>query len=355
MKNVLAPKVSVIIPMYNAEKYIEQCLQSLLNQTLDNIEVIVVDDCSTDNSFALVQKMLPQFKGDKRLIVMKTNQNTGWSCLPRNFGLEQARGKYIAFVDNDDFLEAKALEIFYNVAEKFDAEVVHAERIFLHPEKNGKMTTHIGGIQRSDFVTEPTLEPFDLAARINKFIQHQTHWWVWNRLYRRDFLIEHQIKFPDMQSFEDLIFSFYCLVEAKKFVRIPDLLYHWRTLENSNSHKTLDGVTFVKRLTTVVRFLDNFMLGKEFFISNPSFRYAALDFFVKHRLQVFGDGMFVKLHEDPGKIYALLYDQNFSKNPQENIALTSCLFIDAARYEILIQEQQKQIEELKKQLAKFQS
>ena len=116
--------VSVIIPLYNAKKYIGECLDSLLLQTFKDFEVIVVDDCSTDNSCAIVEEYAPKFGG--RLKLTKTEKNSGGGgYVPRNMGLKLARSKYIQFLDADDFLLGSALETLYNVAEEYDADVVH--------------------------------------------------------------------------------------------------------------------------------------------------------------------------------------------------------------------------------------
>ena len=100
MENQFKPLVTVIIPMYNAEKYIAQCLESLVKQTFKNFEVIVVNDCSTDNSVAEVKKFEPQFQG--RLILKSMKKNSGTPGLPRNTAIPLARGKYITFLDSDD-------------------------------------------------------------------------------------------------------------------------------------------------------------------------------------------------------------------------------------------------------------
>ena len=105
------PAVSVIIPMYNTEKYITECLNSLLNQTLENFEVIVVDDCSTDNSFAIAEKFIPAFESkNKTLVTVKFIQNSGCPGIPRNFAINTSKGKYIYFLDSDDFLDKNVLE-----------------------------------------------------------------------------------------------------------------------------------------------------------------------------------------------------------------------------------------------------
>ena len=99
----LTYSISVIIPMYNMEKYIGECLTSLANQTFQDFDVIVVDDCSTDNSRKFVQGFLETFSG--RLKLKKMSKNSGYPGLPRNTALDMARGKYIYFLDSDDLLK----------------------------------------------------------------------------------------------------------------------------------------------------------------------------------------------------------------------------------------------------------
>ena len=103
MANEEVPAVSVIIPIYNAEKYIEQCLKSLLNQTLKNFEVIVIDDCSTDNSAKIVEKFMDLQDWQERFSFAQISPNTGRPGIPRNIAIKHAKGKYIYFLDSDDF------------------------------------------------------------------------------------------------------------------------------------------------------------------------------------------------------------------------------------------------------------
>lgn len=349
------PSVSVIIPMYNAEKYIEQCLQSLLSQTLKNFEVIVVDDCSTDKSFAIVEKLSKNFIGNKKLILGKTSQNTGWSSLPRNFALDMAEGKYVTFMDNDDFMEPTALEELYKLAEEFNADVVHPEKCIMQLESNGQLSKRIDSIQKSNFVDKPTLETSDISERIAKFINRQTHWWIWNKLYRRKFLVENNLKFPPMQTFEDMVFSFYCIILAKNYVRVPNLVYNWRVRSDSHSHKGVDGVTLVRRATDVMKYLDDFMSRQKYFLDNPSERFSVLDFFMQERFQKFGEGMFVKFKATPGEIYDILNKELFMKKFPDTAAMTSFLFVASSLYKSFSDAQTKKIAYLETQLAKLQN
>lgn len=122
------PAVSVVIPMYNAEKYAGECLDSLLSQTFQNFEVIVVDDCSTDSSCAIVESYAEKFGGRLKLARMK--KNSGSAGFPRNKGIEVSRGEYIFNMDADDLVTPTALEELYAQAKNFDADVVHCEKYY---------------------------------------------------------------------------------------------------------------------------------------------------------------------------------------------------------------------------------
>ena len=121
--------ISVVIPLYNAEKYVRECIISLLAQTFQDFEVIFVDDCSTDNSVAIVESYAPKFGG--RLTLAKMEKNSGSGALPRNKGLSLAKGEYIQFLDADDTLIPTALEELYTLAKEYDADVVYCEKHFM--------------------------------------------------------------------------------------------------------------------------------------------------------------------------------------------------------------------------------
>ena len=219
-----APKISVIIPLYNAEKFIRQCLISVLASKFKDYEVLIVDDCSTDNSLAEVRKLLPHFDG--RLKIFSTEKNSGGPGLPRNIGIKNSSAKYITFIDNDDMILPDALGNFFAVAEFYDADVVYAEK-FLTLEgndepfrKNFKATSNV---KPEEYVDAPTLETFDIAERIRRDIANKFYILPWGKLYRRDFLLENEIFFPQMIYAEDVPFCFKCLCLAKNYVRIPHL------------------------------------------------------------------------------------------------------------------------------------
>ena len=121
--------ISVIIPLYNAEEYLSECLDSILAQTFQDFEVIVVDDCSTDSSCEIVESYMPKFDG--RLKLYHTPKNTGSGVIARNVGLSYASGEYVYNMDNDDVITKTALEEMHTLAKKYDADVVYCEKYYM--------------------------------------------------------------------------------------------------------------------------------------------------------------------------------------------------------------------------------
>ena len=216
-----APKISVIIPLYNAERFIRECLISVLASKFKDYEVLVVDDCSTDNSLAEVRKLLPHFDG--RLKIFSTEENSGGPGIPRNIGVKNSSANYVTFIDNDDLILPDALENFFTVAEFYDADVVCSEKYLElkgDNELTGKNLQGVSNLNVEDLVDAPTLETFDIAERIRRDMADMFLILPWGKLYRRDFLLENEIFFPQMKYAEDVPFCFKCLCLAKNYVRI---------------------------------------------------------------------------------------------------------------------------------------
>ena len=125
-------KISIIIPVYNTEKYLKKCLDSIINQTLKSLEIICIDDCSTDNCLHILKEY--QLK-DNRIKIIEQKENKGQG-VARNLGLNIAEGKYIMFLDPDDWLELNALEILYKKSKETNADIIH----FNYIEENEKVT-----------------------------------------------------------------------------------------------------------------------------------------------------------------------------------------------------------------------
>ena len=279
----LLPEVSVIIPLYNAEKYIAECLESVLAQTFTNFEVIVVDDCSTDNSCVIVESYIPKFSGRLKLYHMEKNSGSG--ALARNKGLKLSRGKYIFNIDNDDLITPTALEELYTLAATYDADVVYCEKYFVTNEDLSEVNIH--SEQEGILVDKPTFETDNLPERINKILNNQ--FWVtpWSKLVRRDLLLENEIIFPNCKISDDDIWTYELIFCAEKILRVPNAVYVNRRTKNSMTRDLrtpAQEITFwLNPLIIALKQFDNFMGGIEFFKQNLTYRLAMIDHLANSR------------------------------------------------------------------------
>ncbi len=273
--------------MYNAEKYVGECLDSILNQTFTDFEVIAIDDCSTDNSAAIVESYREKFGG--RLILSSMETNSGSGGLPRNKGLTLAGGEYVYFFDADDVLLKTALEEMYSLAKEYDADVVNFEKYYISTGAGEKFYNNIHladkkKLQKPPFVNKPTFETENMAERVKKITQEKFWLVPWDKFVRRDLLLEHKIFFPQTRPSEDDIWTYGLVFYAKKFLRVPNMVYIRRMSDTS--------VTGIKRtpqqkidfwlnpLLFGLKAIDNFMSKHEFFKSNPIYRFTVLKYFI---------------------------------------------------------------------------
>lgn len=272
-------KVSVIIPLYNAEKYLSVCLESLLIQTCADFEVIIVDDCSTDNSCAVAESYLEKFGG--RLKIVSLPQNTGSGAVPRNEGLKFSRGEYISFVDADDFIIDTALETLYNSAEKYKADFVYMEQGFIFDEE--KTLTGVSWTPPEFVLNKVTMESGDVSKRLDMLLSKGYGLTPWTKFLRRDFLIANKIVFPRLKISEDVLWTFKIVCRAENFLRIPNQLYVYRSLENSQSRSKRQSegeINFwLNPIANGFDYLDELTSSLEFFKKNPAYCFRLFKFF----------------------------------------------------------------------------
>lgn len=212
------PKVSVIVPFYNVEPYLEKCLQTLVNQTLKDIEIIVVNDGSKDNSKQIVQKIMKQFP-DK--IVYTEKENGGLSDA-RNYGMPYAKGEYIAFLDSDDYVEKDMYEKMYELAKKEESDMVECDFYWEYPDKQKK--------DEAQFYQgkNEMLEKVRVVA--------------WNKLIKREILEIAKVKFPKGYRYEDVEFTYKLIpyIEKVSFLKEPCVHYVQRegSISNSQNERT---------------------------------------------------------------------------------------------------------------------
>ncbi|MBR4151463.1 MAG: glycosyltransferase [Selenomonadaceae bacterium] len=318
-------KISVIIPVYNTEKYLAVCLESLLIQTLTDFEVIIVDDCSTDSSLSIAESYLEKFGGRLKIITLEAN--TGSGAVPRNVGLEYARGEYVYFVDADDLIIDTALETFYNFAEEYKAEVIYPDSLFVCNAEPIPKNITIASWDPSLNVEIPTFDTNDFSERMKKFLALQYKWPPWAKFLRRDFLIDNNIKFPSMRISEDIFWTFKLVCLAKRFLYIPTPLYVQRSNETSmtrsNRSAEQDLIFWINPLLQGVEHFDEFMNTIDFFYQNPGIRLQVLNLFVNIHFQ----HMFKAFNElEPQAVYEIFL-REFSKAGSTQPALISYLLV----------------------------
>ena len=317
--------VSVIIPMYNAEKYLGVCLESILIQTLTDFEVIIVDDCSTDSSLAIAESYLEKFGGRLKIITLEAN--TGSGAVPRNIGLEYARGKYICFVDNDDLLIDVALEELYNCAEEYKADVVYAEALLMCDAEPIPKKFEPAFWEPSLTVDKPTLETDDFTKRIEKFVEIKIRWTPWGKFLRRDFLIDNGIRFLPLKIIEDGIWTLELLCLAERWLRIPTPFYVYRSNENSITGRKRSPEQLLKfwtnPLITGIDYLDKFMSRFEFFRQHPNYNVRVLNVVANECFQ-FMRKAFKEL--EPRELYEI-FRQEFQNDKEHAALIAYLLFI----------------------------
>ncbi len=280
-------RVSVIIPLFNAEKFIGECLDSLLGQTLKDFEVIIVDDCSTDSSPALVDSYLESF--GERLKIISLPMNTGNASVPRNEGLRFSRGEYVFFMDNDDLLLDNALETLYVCAENYRADVIYLEQGFIcDEEKISESLTTVAWTPPEFVIGKINMETSDIAERLEILFSKGYSVTPWTKFLRRDFLIANKIDFPLIKISEDVLWTFKIICLAKNFLRVPNRLYVYRSVNDSWSRakrKPPDKIKFwLAPLKDGLDYLEEFMDAEDFFARNPNYRFDVTNFFVKMQL-----------------------------------------------------------------------
>lgn len=213
--------ISIIVPIYNAEKYIEKTIKSIVVQTLKNIEIILVNDGSTDGSKQICEKYVDL---DKRIILI--NKENGGLADARNAGLEIASGKYIMFIDADDLYEPDSCEYMYNLIEKTKSDYVIGNYQMM--DEDGKRWNNVAF--DPDIYEEMELDLNDHQKSF--FVMNST---AWNKIYRTEFLKQNKITFKVPAPAEDSYFTLMCFIKAKKGFYTSKTIYLYRNSPNSLS------------------------------------------------------------------------------------------------------------------------
>lgn len=211
--------ISVVVPVYNVEKYLERCIESLIAQTYDELEIILVDDGSTDSSGCICDEYAKQYEN----IIVIHKENGGLSSA-RNKGLDNARGEFIGFVDSDDWIHPNMYSILYELLVSNDADVSSAKYVF---RKNEKKVDETDKGQVFVFQDREIVEFYLKYSYENKIGEYP----VWNKLYKRELF--KLVRFEEKTVYEDIVPNYRIMSVIKKFVKTTQPLYYY--FENNNS------------------------------------------------------------------------------------------------------------------------
>ena len=236
------PKISIIIPIYNAENYLKRCLNSVVNQTLKDIEIICINDCSKDNSLEILKEYS---KKDNRIKIINLKENKGESKA-RNIGLDNTNSEYIAFLNNDDEIDLDFYEKLYNKAIKTNSDIVKAGVDIINYDKK----------HQKDNLNE--------LIKQNNSKLYFTHYW-WSAIYKSSLIKENNIKFLEKYEIgEDILFLNQAILNCKKLEIIDNTYYHYHKRENSTDSKILNYEK-IKSIINIREIIINNILNYEDF------------------------------------------------------------------------------------------
>lgn len=231
----MQPKVSIVIPVYNVEKYLRKCLDSVVNQTLRDIQIICINDGSTDHSRAILQEYADM---DSRLEIID-KPNGGGPGAARNFAYPYIRGTYTLFVDSDDYLDIALCGQTVGKADEVQADFV----AFSYESFPGRGKNPFASVDREVLEATTPLDRLDEKIRCGLFTLFVT---PWCKLFRSDFLFQNKIDFPEYAYFDDNSMNWKAIVLARKILFLPEKLYYYRlrfgSIMRPKSKKYLDGV-----------------------------------------------------------------------------------------------------------------
>ena len=250
---------SIIITAYNSEKYIKRCISSLLNQNFGDYEIIIIDDCSTDNTSNVIKNIK-----DKRINLIKLPKNKGVSFC-RNLGLKKAKGKYIYFVDYDDFCETTLLKRAYDELKLHPCEVLFFPYVLFVDEKQHAKRNNSS---RSLKMLMAYNRPFNIEDVGESLLD--LNYEVWNKIFDKNFLLKNEIYFKEDLSFsEDLVFYCNFLKFAKKATYLADTGYFYRFVYKKKFEKS----HVIKQFEKAFNYIKDDVIekwGRDFYIKKVS-------------------------------------------------------------------------------------
>lgn len=240
------PLVSVIVPVYNTEKYLKECLDSVVNQTLKNIEIICVDDGSTDSS----ANILDQYAANDNRVRVIHKKNTGYGH-SMNIGMDAATGEYLAIVESDDYIEPEMLETLYHIAVRENVDIVKADFAHVYGDGDNRFK-QVCKLFWDESIYNKVFNPADMKDILKSYVAH------WAGIYRKEFIRNHNIKFnvTPGASYQDAGFWFKAFVLASGIYFSDHVFYMYRQ-DNPNSSVKSKGK--IDCICAELQFIYNFL------------------------------------------------------------------------------------------------
>lgn len=240
--------ISIIIPVYNSEKYLTECLDSLLNQSLKKIEIICIDDSSTDNSYSI---LLDYKNKDKRIRVFNQEHSNAGDA--RNIGIKKAKGKYLLFLDSDDFFEENLCQTAYYYADYSDADIL----LFGGYKYNDKtkIKDKLPGLLNIEYTP---LNRIFSPAEVREHLYHLTSSAPWSKLFKKSFIVKNKILFQSLTNANDVYFTRISMTLAKKIFAVNEPLVYYRVNHGDSSQTTKhkDPLAFIRAYLKVKKTLE---------------------------------------------------------------------------------------------------
>lgn len=223
------PKVSVVIPVYGVEEYMERCARSLFEQTLDDVEYIFVDDCTPDASIEILSRIIEEYRprfagGDKRVRIERMPTNSGLAAVRRH-GMKFCTGEYVIHCDSDDWVEKTTYEAMYNKAKETDADVVVCDYVMTDAKS---MRSRIKGCHA-----------IDISSFIESCLYQKDSWAVWNKMFKRE--AYKNIVYPVGAMGEDLVMTLQLLLNSKKLACTNAVYYYFINTDSITRKRTVEG------------------------------------------------------------------------------------------------------------------
>lgn len=297
--------ISIIIPIYNVEKYIASCLESVYQQTYQDIEVILVNDCTPDRSMTIAQSIANKHKNKYPTIIINHEQNKGLSE-SRNSGIKVAKGDYIYFIDSDDEITPNCIELFANAAIKHrNIELIE------------------GMYTKSPSIIDK--HPIEITNTYNgdeSKIQALKKSYVWNILFKRSFILEHSILFFPNIFHEDKLFKFHIVEHLSYYAKLSNITYFYRTNENS-----ITNTISPKHIESLLYILSTY---EDIILKNKTIEHEIINNFCQYSFNYWNHlWRTAPFHQNYYKIFASTIN-TFIKKHYKNLNLYNFLLLSPA-------------------------